>query len=218
MNEIIQLSGFFALTFAACFGAAYAWTAWTRKSRKPLSPEVNTTIRFGSGRAMYRSNFVAETAKGWLLSAPIQREHYVPIRIGEEIRAEVTTSKGVLFFRSEVLERSTHPWRLLIRAPARYELRERRSQPRRRDLEGLRAGLDGHAAVLMDLSDLGARVTASVAPERGERLRLDLPWLEAPCFAYVLEVAPPRDPAATGTELRLRFEEPLRNQPVGAQM
>lgn len=214
MNDIIQLSGYFACTFAACVGLSYAWFAWRRRKRPALSPEVNTTVRFRSGGAMYRSSFLRETTKGWLLSAPIQREHYVPIRVGEEIKAEIATPKGVLFFRSEVLERTTHPWRLLIRAPDHFELRERRSHPRRRDLEGLRADIDGHAAVLMDLSTLGARVTSTVCGERGERIRVDLPWLAAPCFAYVVEVAPPRDPQSTGIEMRLRFEEPLRSQPA----
>jgi hypothetical protein len=212
VNDSLQILGTLALALSASFGAAYAWTALRRKPA--MAPQINTVVRFRSGAAVYRSVFLGETKGGWLLSAPLQRDHHVPVRVGEELRCEIVTAQGIRHFRSEVLERSSEPWRLLIRRPGKVELRERRDTPRRKDLSGLRADIDGETAVLVDLSDLGARVASAHAPIKGERLRVDLPWLIQPQFAYVLDVTAPSSTEQRGVEVRLRFEEPLPSQPA----
>lgn len=215
VNDLSQLLGSLALLFVASFAVSYAWAAFRRRTIS--APRVNTVIRFRSGTAMYRSVFLGETKQGWLLSAPLQHDHHVPVRVGEDLKCEIITSKGVSCFRSQVLERTSEPWRLLVRRPDRFALRERRDSRRRSDLAGLKAGIDGNPAVLVDLSDLGARVCSAHAPARGERLRVDLPWLIQPQFAYVLEVAPPASTEQRGVEVRLRFEEPLPSQPASTR-
>lgn len=212
MNDSLQLLGTLVLVFAASFATAYAWAAIRRKPVR--APQINTVVRFHSGTAVYRAVFLGESKGGWLLSAPLQRDHHVPIRVGEQLRCEIVTPEGVRCFRSEVLERSSEPWRLLIRRPDRVGLRERRDTPRRKDLAGLRAHLDGEPSVLVDLSDLGAKVASAHAPVKGERLRVELPWLIQPQFAYVLDVSAPASTEQKGVEVRLRFEEPLPSQPA----
>lgn len=209
MNEILQLVGLLALAFAASVGVSYVWVTLRRRSRVVLAPPVNATVRFKTGGAMYRSRFLGVSEDGWLLSPPLQRDHYVPIREGDEIRGELVTPSGVQLFRTTVLRREMSPPRLVFQVPDTMELRERRDTPRRRDLQGMKAGLDGETALLINLSTYGAKVATATCPERGERMALQLPWLATPVFAYVLESAPPADSECGGCEVRLRFEEAL---------
>lgn len=148
---------------------------------------------------MYRSRVLRDTSDGIEVEAPIQRDHYVPIRIGEALVVEATCPGGVIHFRSKVMSRSQEDHSLVMERPSAFYKTERR-QESRMDGAGLEGVcLEGKLTQVLDVSTLGVRLVSPVHVDRGERVRVDFPWLGTPVFGYVLD--------ALGREARVRFEE-----------
>src|SRR4051794_19366593 len=105
MLELARLSGTVALILASSIGVAYALTAFARLARSVPSPIPNGQLRIRSGASMYRARFLGETRDGWTFTAPLQRDAYVPLRIGEALVIEAPSERGILRFRTVIIDR-----------------------------------------------------------------------------------------------------------------
>jgi c-di-GMP-binding flagellar brake protein YcgR len=202
MQSPASLAVFFLIAFCASFFVGYAYLRFAR--RRSLDTNAVLHIRAGSG--MYRSRLVAIGRAAWEISAPLQRDSYVPLRVGEDLVIESPAKAGVLIFRSEVVARNLESHSLKIRAPKRLHHLDRRELKRWPHLAGESVKVEGEEGRLIDISQGGARLETEADLSRGERVRVDLPWADS-VFAWVL--------AREGTVARLRFEElmELKAQP-----
>ena len=204
MLQWIQLCGYFAIVFALSVGTSYFLTS-LKVRRKQGTPIENAVLQIRASSGMYRSRFVGENTVGWIISAPLCRNAYVPIRVGEVLTAWLPTSEGLRSFKAEVLLRDSTTHELTIQKPETMHAVERRQSPRKTSFANALVSVEGEHAQLVDLSEGGARVAAKNRISKGERVRLDLPAL-GPVFGWTLE----SKPAAEGYEIRVRFEEPIK--------
>lgn len=200
MEEWIKEVGEIAALFAASGGLGYALT---RPSKRPSSaaPELCAKVRIRLPGGMARATLVAKGPFGWVLGPVIQREGSGSPLAGDAIIVEVPTPKGVTLFRSRI--QTVEGAKITVDPPERAFERDRRQNPRRCDLDGVSAAVDGVSAVLVDLSTHGAKVAGTIKAEEGERVELRIGGSIRAC--WVLESM-----AEAGRLIaRLRFEEPL---------
>ncbi|MFY9233246.1 MAG: flagellar brake protein [Fimbriimonadaceae bacterium] len=202
---MIQLLGLFALVFAGSFGLAWLLVAWRKRAtRLKLAPGMILRLRGREG--VYRASVISENALGWVLGAPIKRDHYVPLRPGELLVAEAAGENGACIFRTEVLSRDIETHQIVIARPQRHSRLERREMSRKRLVSTLDALLDGDEARVVDLSEHGARVATRLPLSKGERVRLDISGRPEPMFGWILEALPGGSFGYNGSEVRVRFE------------
>jgi hypothetical protein len=206
LNELAELIGYIAIVFAFSFSASYLLVRLTQRKRLANNPPLGP-VQISSGSAMYRSRFIREENGHWVLAAPLSRDSYVPLRVGEMVSIQAVAKGGVYRFRAEIASRDAETHQFAVRAPDALSLVERRDNPRLTFSPPEEARVEGDSAWLQDLSPLGARVLATIKAPRGERVRLDLSNTDEPVFAWVLDCA--AAPAAHNAEclMRLRFEE-----------
>ena len=210
MHDLAALSGIFFLVFAASFGLSYAISKLVIYLRPLPMPPDNATLRIrGEGGLIYRARFLGPNAKGWSFSVPMQRDSYVPLRVGEALTIEATAPGGLLLFRSKVIDRQTEPQQLVIDKPARVMKVERRKSPRTARVEGLTVRVDDVRGTLVDLSSRGACFESPRLHEKGERIRLQFPFSNEPVFGWLLDVQPKGRGAIDGSLCRVVFEEAI---------
>jgi c-di-GMP-binding flagellar brake protein YcgR len=203
MVQIVELCGYFAIVFAVSIGASYLITS-IRVKRKNAAPLPNTTLQIRTGSGLYRSKFIGDNASGWVISAPLSRDAYVPLRVGEAITVLGPTESGLKHFHTEILLRDSETHELTIKIPEKMSTVERRQSFRVDKFLTPNAVVEGQPATLLDLSEGGARVVIREQIKRGERTALELPGNDK-MFAWVVDSSP----ANPGYVIRLRFEEPL---------
>ncbi|MFQ3678359.1 MAG: flagellar brake protein [Fimbriimonadaceae bacterium] len=207
MSSVIELVGLFAVVFAVSFGMAYIWAQLKRRQKQAPPPE-NSVARMRASGAVYRTRFVGVDRAGWRFSCPLQRDAYVPIRVGESLTVECQSENGVRIFRTEVVGRDALKKELILRAPDTVHVRDRRSETRRTDVAGTTVDIDGVGAVLADLSSTGLRVVAARPFPKGERVSLRMmgiaPYAQT---AWVIGCEPNAN--GPGYLVRLKLEETL---------
>ncbi len=109
----------------------------------------------------------------------------MPLRVGESLTIESKGEGGVLLFRTTLRARRIDPYVLIVEKPSSISKIERRTEVRE-NRDGQRILLDGEVAYLRDVSAHGAAIRPLRPLAKGERIRLDLPWLEAPVYGWVI--------------------------------
>jgi hypothetical protein len=203
VQELAKLSGSFLLLFGLSVGIAFALGLAVRALRRTPRPLPNGQLRIRSGASVYRARFLGETAQGWTFSAPLQRNAYVPLRVGEPLIIEAPSERGLLRFRTMLIDRCHDSATMVAQRPAQVHVEERRANRRLYDLKDAAVTVEGHRAELINISACGACVSLAHGLQPGERIRVDLPWREEPCFAWVLDAERSLGKAVA----RLRFEE-----------
>jgi hypothetical protein len=195
MQSLGSLAIFFSAAFAVA--AAVGLISYRLSSRsRSLAPGAVLKIRAASG--VYRSRLIAATGGGWHISAPLQRDSYVPLRVGEELVIESPCADGILLFRTEVVSRDSETHQLSI-LPAHNMYRiDRRELRRWPHLTGETVKVEGEEGRVLDISEGGARIELPALLHRGERVRIEMPWSDC-LFAWVL--------SCDGAVTRLRFED-----------
>jgi hypothetical protein len=160
---------------------------------------------------MYRTRFSGEFGRHLRFESPIARQLFVPIRIGESVTIEASTKKGVVLFRSKVIDRVETTHELIVEKPSVISQFDRRDCRRFvcDDLE-VAAKVDGVSVQLMDVSEKGAKVRMIGEFEKGERISVRLPWLEGEVGAWVIDSEKVGRGEDTGLIVRMVFEEPVK--------
>lgn len=204
MENLASLIIFFATGFVVALTTAWLFVKMTLHFRKKLIPPVGSVLRLRASSGVYRSNLMKLGGSVWTISAPLQRDTYVPLRVGEEIVVEAASKHGALVFRSQIVARHTHPHSFSIQCPDKIHQIERREHKRWPHLSGEPVKLEGQNGRIIDLSEGGARIQSPCRTHKGDRVRLDMPWGQE-IYAWVL--------SSEGNEARLRFEDLMELRP-----
>ena len=188
--------------FAGSMALGFVCVKFLRRKKAPV-PKVNAVLRITSAGTVYRAHFVGERPDGWSFTPPLQRDSYVPIRVGEPITIETVMDGGVAVFRTTLRERSVNPPLLIADKPAFWHVEERRDSIRIEDIGHVNAKLDGDKVGLIDLSACGARIRSQAVRKEGDRVKLEVSGLGDAIYGWVLD----SDRRGDRYILRMRFEE-----------
>lgn len=175
MQALLSLLGLFSLAFGLSYGVSYLFIAAKRATQKHnLKPVENARIRFKTSAAAYRSRLVEWNSSEWVIAAPLQRNAYVPISVGEELSCEVVAKGGVLLFKTHVIARCGTKGTLTLAAPDQPRLKNRRENERRFDVVD-HLEVSGTRSAVIDLSEGGAKVRIQGIERQGRVLSVKLP-------------------------------------------
>jgi c-di-GMP-binding flagellar brake protein YcgR len=204
MQSLLSLIGLFSVVFAVSYGISSLVIFIKRKKPEGgLQPLENAKVRLKTSSAMYRSRLLEHGPDGWVFAAPMQRDSYIPIPIGEEMTCEVMARGGVLLFQSKVIARRSGQGALVVEAPVKPQLTNRRDQSRRVDIP-MEVLVGGQSAAVINLSEGGAKVKIKGFEREGNVIRVALSSGEARA-ATVLESENGRE----GSVIRLSFDQPI---------
>jgi hypothetical protein len=204
-QKVLGLDGFWLLiagVFAGSAALGFLFVKVLRRKQPPL-PKVNAVLRIVSSGTVYRAHFCGEKPGGWAFTPPLQRDAYVPIRVGEPIIIETVMDGGIAIFRTTLKERSTHPPMLIAEKPSFWHTEDRRDSTRIEDIGHINASLDGDKVKLLDLSACGARIRSQARHKEGERVKLDIPGFAESIYGWILDMERKGDRYI----LRMRFEQ-----------
>lgn len=204
----LELVSYFALLFVLSAGLSYCFVAVRRtRSCVPLLPDSTLCIR--SGASMYRSRFLRASDEGVVIQAPLSRDSFVPLRVGEDLIVWAPTTQGLRQFETRVLARNADSHEFILETPRKMRPVERRRARRNSNFPCDGIALEGRPAILLDLSDVGAKVAVNTPLKRGERISVDIPWIGT-AFGWVLDCKQ----GSSRHIVRLRFEETLEMIPA----
>lgn len=204
MDEVIRMLGWFSLSFAGSAIIAYGFA--TSQRRLAPVPRIPTSVRIRARHGMYRAFLEAIDRSGWLISAPLQRDMYVPLQPGEEIIVEAPTSSGVLLFRTVVSDRCPDARHIRLETPRRSRHLDRREEPRNERVAGRCVQIDGHIAELVNLSLGGACALVKGEVTRGTRVRFWCPSSKNDRYGWVLDSTADVLDGGPARRVRIRFE------------
>lgn len=210
MNEFAQLTGYFVVLFAISMAVAWLIAQIMLATKRCPDPAIGTCLRMRGPAGMYRTRIVQARGSQWVLSAPLMRDHYVPLHVGERLSVEMPLDDGVMFFKTVIRSRDVGEHTLTIERPVHARKSDRRAERRIVEPNCGPVGLEGVPSRLVDICSVGARLTSSRSVQTGERVRVDLPWMSAPTFGWVLDVIAVNK---AQIEARVRFEQPVRDLP-----
>lgn len=209
MVEFLQMVGFLAVVFAASLGISYFITRSKRKSVQLVPLPENARVRMVGPGGSYRCFYLRRNKHGLIFSAPIQRDHYVPVRIGESMMVQAPLSDSILTFRTSVVDRDVDTHEFTLATPERVRHVDRRSEKRDSSLSGSIIRLNDEPASLKDLSAGGAKVISNALVRPGDTVKVELPGDYGVIYGWALEAIPTAYGTGMASELRVRFEEPL---------
>jgi hypothetical protein len=208
---MLELIGTCALVFVLAVGLATLLSAVTRRFKPARLLQPGDTIRVKTVSCVYRCRVESVRGSQVHISAPLSRNHYVPLRIGEQVGVEITNKDGVVAFRSEILQR-LHDGRELVLAAPHDVFRYDRRQYRRYSYGGGRQiRVDDIPTELIDLSNGGCKFRTWGDFKTGERVHISLPWMPGHVPGWILEGKLWRAGTPTVNEYRAVFEEPIES-------
>jgi c-di-GMP-binding flagellar brake protein YcgR len=184
---------------AKVFGRKSALSA-----RQKRTPVENARVRFKTGSAVYRSRLISHDDKQWIFAAPMQRDSYIPVPVGEDCVCEVVARGGVLIFTSKVVARQSQEGRIVIEAPVNAKLKNRRDDTRRIDLP-MTVQVGSHDGEVIDVSTTGAKVKLNGFQKEGQTVRVDLPDGESRAGTVIESTHD-----SVGSTVRISFDRPIQ--------
>ena len=209
MIEFLQMVGLLAVVFTVSMVVSYFLTAKNRKQVTFVPLTENCRVRMVGPGGSYRCYFVRRTKKGLVFSAPLQRDRYVPVRVGESMMVQAPVADSLVTFRSSVISRDAETHEFVLETPTRIRQVDRRSERRDEQFSGSIIRLNGEPASLVDLSAGGAKVISNSAVLAGDSVAVELPDDFGLVYGWALETLPSATGTAVTREVRVRFEEPL---------
>jgi hypothetical protein len=209
MRLFFETLGWFAGLLAVSVAVSWLFTALRERGRRRVSLDLGAPLKIRANLAVYRSRLLSAGSKEWAFDAPLQRDAYVPLPVGESLTVESGTPKGLIRFKTTIVGRDPRAHSLLVEPPRDVLLVERRAERRKVLGDPEPAEVDGNPAILLDLSEGGAKVWVQGPIARGERLSVGIIGLSEPIYAWALEAWPAPMRGDRGMAARLRFEDPL---------
>ncbi|MBL8067341.1 MAG: PilZ domain-containing protein [Armatimonadetes bacterium] len=209
MVEILQMVGLLAVVFALSWVAGW-WFVGRKHRPLTLVPIAeNCRVRMVGPGGTYRCYFIRRDKSGLVFSAPLQRDRYVPVKVGESLMVQAPLADGLITFRSQVLSRDAETHEFTLAMPERIREVDRRSEPRHPQTAGNIVRINDEPASLVDLSGGGARIVTNAPIQPGDNIYLDLPAELGTVHGWALECLPADGGSRVAREIRVRFEEPL---------
>ena len=205
MQEIlILLVSFSAIILAGYFGSKLFATIKRSLKDDDRQPVENAKVRMKTASSLYRCRLISQGPEGWVFSAPIQRDYFVPIPFGEEVTCEVLAKGGVLIFKTRVIGRRSEEKSIVVENPKNVAFENRREDDRRDDIS-MDVTVAGKSGSVMDLSPGGARVKIRGFEREGNVVQIDLPSGESRAATIV-----DSKNDHIGSVIRLKFDEPIQ--------
>lgn len=108
-----------AFLLALSLSALVTRTVLNRRRPDIVIPREGAALRIRAESAVYRSRFLGAGRHGWSFSAPLQRDNFVPIRVGERLVIEAEGPFGRLLFRSVLVDRDGTSGQMTVDIPKR---------------------------------------------------------------------------------------------------
>ena len=156
----------------------------------------------------YRCHVEKTDKTGIVTSAPLFRDSYVPLRIGEKVVVQVALQDRLLTFHTSVLSRDGVYHRVTLAHPKAFRWTERRSEVRTRLPRHSDAMVNGVAASLVDVSPTGVRIHTLALMNAGDFVEIAVPSSGSTLAGWVLGSSPVAIGNRMGRELRIRLDDP----------
>jgi len=200
--------------FGASVLVSYAVMKYARPRPKAAMPPRESVVRIKTPDGIWRTRLASAGAETWWIHAPLNSDFYVPFSVGETLTLEVSSPEGVILFKSPVLARRSEDHTFEVSVPKDARGLERREHPRLTGLERSCVRVDRCRGRIVDISRNGAKLLAALEARRGQRVMVELPEQDGPVAAWVLETQQAVVEGSLGTEIRVRFEEPIFVTPL----
>lgn len=189
-------------------GFLFSWQVVARRSR-PIKHDFVEGARFKlvTPTGAYRCYVERVTSKGIQVSAPLHRDSYVPLRVGDLVLVQTATPDGLYTFRTAVTHRMIETHSLLLGHPSTIRKTERRSYPRQTPIGDGRCKLNGVTSQLCDFSEFGAKIVSECLVEPGDSVIVELPDGMGEVYGWALDSMP----VSGKREARIRFQDPLNH-------
>jgi hypothetical protein len=208
MIEILQMVGLLMAVLSGSMVLSYFLTRHNRKQLAIVPLEENTRVRMVGPGGSYRCYFLRRSKKGLTFSAPLQRDRYIPVRVGESMMVQAPLADCLVTFKSTVESRDAETHEFILAWPKRVRMVDRRAENREATREGSIILVNGEPASVLNLSAGGARLVTAAKIQPGDTLSLELNQDFGMVYGWALEVLPSLSGGAAW-EVRVRFEEPL---------
>lgn len=207
MPQLLTFLLSFSLVFALGYGLAKIYTYFRSRSTKDLLvPVENAKVRMKTSDALYRCRLVSRDSNGWTFTAPMHRDNYVPVAVGEDVKCEVVANGGLIVFTTKIIARKPIEGTVVVAPPKSVKLDNRRLNVDRRAVE-MNVVVGGKSGAVLDLSPGGARVKIQGFEREGNMVMIDLPTGESRGATIV-----DSKNDQFGSVIRLKFDEPILSQ------
>lgn len=200
--------------FAASALVSYAVMRYARPRPKAATPPRESVVRIKTPDGIWRTRLASAGSETWWIHAPLSNDFYIPFSVGETLTLEVSSPEGVILFKSPVLARRQDDHTFQVSAPKDARGLERREHPRLSGFERSLVRVDRRFGRIVDVSRNGAKLLAALEAHRGQRVMVELPEQDGPVAAWVLETQQAVVEGSLGTEIRVRFEDPIFLTPL----
>lgn len=206
------INGALLALFVTWIVASNAWQklVWRLFPKRIVVPPFGASVKIKTPGAVYESKFMGATPQGWAIES--LADAIPKLRLGESVLTEITCPRGVIRFRTELVDMMTRQNATIMRPPLDTKLADRRGKFRRRLENRFTAQIEGKTALVHDVGIGGARVSSNHVAKRGERIRLEVPGQE-PMFGHVIDVRP-NHTRGYDCDMRIVFEEAITPKDV----
>jgi len=206
MNPAMEIAVWLIGIFSVSIALAYAFTrAKSNPTQLPSLPE-GTFWKLRTASGIYRVRYIHRGNGDLVVDAPLEKNAFVPLRVGESLQVEAPAFGGCVAFRTEVVARDADTKQLRLAIPTQVLNQNRREHPREVFPETAFSRINGEPSALINISMGGARVISRAEVSVGDWIRLET--LDDEKMGCVLEVLPDSLDGRRANNLRLVFAEP----------
>lgn len=209
MNDVLTMLGLFALVFGFSMAVTYLVTSIRGKRVERVNLPPDTKVRMVGAGGAYRCYYLRTEEDGLVFSTPLQKDRYVPLRVGDSMIIQAPTNDGLVTFSSEILDRCGESHEIRLGHPKIVRRTDRRSEPRLTIIDDPNIRLNGETSLLQDISAGGSRVITKAAVVPGDRVSVSLPKGLGHVEGWALETAPAAFDGHPAREVRIQFDQPL---------
>jgi hypothetical protein len=207
--EILQAIGLFAMVFTASLAVSYLVSSWKGRKVEEVKILENTKVRMVGAGGAYRCFYLRAERRGLIFSNPLQKDRYVPLRVGDAMIVQVPGEEGLMTFCSEILVRSIDTHELTLAHPKLVRRMDRRSEERDTTCRGSLTEVNGIAGEMVDLSAGGMKAVLAGHVTPGEPVTVKLPAGMGIVDGWALEAVPAAWEGRLAREVRVQFQRPF---------
>ncbi len=209
MNDVLTMLGLFALVFGFSMAVTYLVTSIKGRRVEPVNLPEDTKVRMVGAGGAYRCYYLRTEEDGLIFSTPLQKDRYVPLRVGDSMIIQAPTHEGLVTFSSDILDRCGETHEIRLAHPKIVRRTDRRSEPRMTLIDDPNICLNGETSLLQDISAGGSRVITRAAVVPGDRVSVSLPKGLGHVEGWALETLPAAFEGSPAREVRIQFDQPL---------
>lgn len=198
-----------SIAFIGSFLLAKLVLGLKKEQKSHLEIPEGTKLKVLTPSGAYRCFVETANQEGIVVSAPIHRDVYVPLRVGELVVVQVSHAGGLQTFQSRITNRNNNDHLMTLEWPKHVRLSDRRSSPRVIYSSFESSQLNKKPSKLIDLAEMGAKMVSQENLMPGDWVNVQLPDSYGQVYGWVLDTSPSRIAGLAGNIVRVRFENPI---------